>query len=46
MSPRDAFDGDDERVTVESDPEEVLSEFLDDEASPQAADKVEPALDE
>lgn len=46
---RDSADGClgyDDPVNIEGDLEEVLSELLDDEASPGAADKVEPELDD
>jgi hypothetical protein len=46
MTPRDAFPGYDDPVNIEGDAEEVLSELLDNEASPGAFDKIEPELDE
>jgi hypothetical protein len=46
MARRDAFSAPDDPVGVSSDPEEVVSELVDDEISPEPPDQVEPELDE
>jgi hypothetical protein len=46
VTPRDAFSGDNQPVTVESDRDDVLKVLLGDEVGREDTDSIEPALDE
>ena len=46
MTPRDAFPGDDEPVSIDADPEDALRALLRDGAEEGDPDAIEPVLDE